>query len=161
MKKYFLITLVFFGLLSCEDDVRFNNPSFQGLKDNVFWRGVRSKATIASDGSLLIESLIVNETISLKTAAAEPQTYFLGTSEASKAICTVTGPATGIVTYTTGFGVGQGQIIITEYDAINKTITGTFKFSAENTNRNSQANATVNFQQGVFYKIPVQKPLVP
>ncbi|MFV8357139.1 DUF6252 family protein [Flavobacterium sp. XS1P32] len=161
MKKYFLITLVFFGLLSCEDDVRFNNPSFQGLKDNVFWRGVRSKATIASDGSLLIESLIVNETISLKTAAAEPQTYFLGTSEASKAICTVTGPATGIVTYTTGFGVGQGQIIITEYDAINKTITGTFKFSAENTNRSSQANATVNFQQGVFYKIPVQKPLVP
>lgn len=161
MKKYFLITLVFFGLLSCEDDVRFNNPSFQGLKDNVFWRGVRSKATIASDGSLLIESLIVNETISLKTAAAEPQTYFLGTSEASKAICTVTGPATGIVTYTTGFGVGQGQIIITEYDAINKTITGTFKFSAENTNRSSQANATVNFQQGVFYKIQVQKPLVP
>ena len=157
MKKYFLITLVFFGLLSCEDDVRFNNPSFQGLKDNVFWRGVRSKATIASDGSLLIESLIVNETISLKTAAAEPQTYFLGTSEASKAICTVTGPATGIVTYTTGFGVGQGQIIITEYDAINKTITGTFKFSAENTNRSSQANATVNFQQGVFYKIPLQK----
>ena len=74
MKKYFLIALVFFGLLSCEDDVRFNNPSFQGLKDNVFWRGVRSKATIASDGSLLIESLIVNETISLKTAAAEPQT---------------------------------------------------------------------------------------
>ena len=161
MKKYFLITLVFFGLLSCEDDVRFNNPSFQGLKDNVFWRGVRSKATIASDGSLLIESLIVNETISLKTAAAEPQTYFLGTSEASKAICTVTGPATGIVTYTTGFGVGQGQIIITEYDAINKTVTGTFKFSAENTNRSSQANATVNFQQGVFYKIPVQKPSVP
>ena len=161
MKKYFLITLVFFGLLSCEDDVRFNNPSFQGLKDNVFWRGVRSKATIASDGSLLIESLIVNETISLKTAAAEPQTYFLGTSEASKAICTVTGPATGIVTYTTGFGVGQGQIIITEYDAINKTVTGTFKFSAENTNRSSQANATVNFQQCVFYKIQVQKPLVP
>ena len=161
MKKYFLITLVFFGLLSCEDDVRFNNPSFQGLKDNVFWRGVRSKATIASDGSLLIESLIVNETISLKTAAAEPQTYFLGTSEASKAICTVTGPATGIVTYTTGFGVGQGQIIITEYDAVNKTVTGTFKFSAENTNRSSQANATVNFQQGVFYKIPVQKPSVP
>jgi hypothetical protein len=45
--------------------------------------GVRSKATIASDGSLL-ESLIVNETLSLKTASAEPQTYFLGTGEASK-----------------------------------------------------------------------------
>jgi hypothetical protein len=161
MKKYFLITLVFFGLLSCEDDVRFNNPSLQGLKDNVFWRGVRSKATIASDGSLLIESLIVNETISLKTAAAEPQTYFLGTSETSKAICTITNPATGLTTYTTGFGVGQGQIIITEYDAINKTVTGTFKFSAENTNSSSQANAILNFQQGVFYKVPVEKSLVP
>lgn len=161
MKKYFLIALVFFGLLSCEDDVRFNNPSFQGLKDNVFWRGVRSKATITSDGSLLIESLIVNETISLKTASAEPQTYFLGTSEASKAVCTITSLAAGTVTYTTGFGVGQGQIIITEYDAINKTVTGTFKFSAENTDSSSQASATVNFQQGVFYKIPVEKSLIP
>jgi hypothetical protein len=44
------------------------------------------KATIASDGSLLIESLIVNETISLKTAAAEPQTYFLGTRGKSKVV---------------------------------------------------------------------------
>jgi phage protein D len=41
---------------------------------------------------------------------------------------------------------------ITEYDAINKTVTGTFKFSAENTDSSSQANATVNFQQGVFIK---------
>jgi hypothetical protein len=107
------------------------------------------KATIASDGSLLIESLIVNETISLKTASAEPQTYFLGTGEASKAVCTITNPATGLTTYTTGF-VGQGQIIITEYDAINKTVTGTFNFM-QNTDSSSQANATVNFQ-GVFIK---------
>jgi hypothetical protein len=64
---------------------------------------VRSKATIASDGSLLIESLIVNETISLKTAA-EPQTYFLGTSEESKAVCTITNPATGTTTFTTVLG---------------------------------------------------------
>ena len=161
MKKYLLITLVLFSLFSCEDDVRFNNPSFQGIKDNVFWRGVRSKATIASDGSLLIESLIVNETISLKTAAVEPQTYFLGTGEASKVVCTITSTTSGLVTYTTGFGIGQGQIVITEYDAVNKTVSGTFKFSAENTDSNSQENATVNFQQGVFYKIPVEGPSVP
>ena len=45
--------------------------------------------------------------------------------------------------------------MITEYDAVNKTVTGTFKFNAENTDDSSSASPTVNFQQGVFYKIPV------
>ena len=160
MKKYTLFIVMLFSLISCEENITFNNPSLQGMKDNVFWRGVQSKATLGADGSLLIESFTANETLSLKTTSTAAQTYFLGTSESKKAIYAVTDATNGLVTYSTGFGIGEGQIVITQYDAINNTVTGTFKFNAKNTNDNSLANPFVNFQQGVFYKVPVVSSLV-
>ena len=157
MKKYFLLLVVLFSLVACEENISFNNPSLQGTKDNVFWRGVQTKATIAADGSLLIESFTANETLSLKTTSTKSQTYFLGTSESKKAIYSVTDAANGLITFSTGLGVGEGQIVIKEYDAINSTITGSFKFSAKNSNISSSNNPVVNFQNGVFYKVPVIK----
>lgn len=157
MKKYFLLLVVLFSLVACEENISFNNPSLQGTKDNVFWRGVQTKATIAADGSLLIESFTANETLSLKTTSTKSQTYFLGTSESKKAIYSVTDAANGLITFSTGLGVGEGQIVIKEYDAINSTITGSFKFSAKNSNVSSSTNPVVNFQNGVFYKVPVIK----
>ena len=157
MKKYFLLLVVLFSLVACEENISFNNPSLQGTKDNVFWRGVQTKATIASDGSLLIESFTANETLSLKTTSTKSQTYFLGTSESKKAIYSFTDAANGLITFSTGLGVGEGQIVIKEYDAVNSTITGSFKFSAKNSNFSSSTNPVVNFQNGVFYKVPVIK----
>ena len=157
MKKYFLLLVVLFSLVACEENISFNNPSLQGTKDNVFWRGVQTKATIASDGSLLIESFTANETLSLKTTSTKSQTYFLGTSESKKAIYSVTDAANGLIIFSTGLGVGEGQIVIKEYDAVNSTITGSFKFSAKNSNVSSSTNPVVNFQNGVFYKVPVVK----
>ena len=157
MKKYFLFIVVLFSLVACEENISFNNPSLQGTKDNVFWRGVQTKATIAADGSLLIESFTANETLSLKTTSTKSQTYFLGTSESKKAIYSVTDAANGLITFSTGFGVGEGQIVIKEYDVVNSIITGSFKFSAKNSNVSSSTNPVVNFQNGVFYKVPVIK----
>ncbi len=155
MKKYLLFVFVIFSLVSCQEDVSFNNPSLQGVKDNVFWRAVQSKAAVASDGSVLIEAYTRNETLSLKVTSTSAQTYFLGTSNANK-VTYVQSDATGsLITFSTGFGIGDGEIVITNYDAVNKTITGTFKFNAENTYNNPLAGAVVNFQQGVFYKVPV------
>jgi hypothetical protein len=155
MKKYFLFVVVIFSLVSCQEDVSFNNPSLQGVKDNVFWRAVQSKATLASDGSLLIEAYTRNETVSLKVTSTTAQIYFLGTSESKKATYVVTDAAAGAITFSTGFGIGDGQIEITDYDPVNRTVTGTFKFNAENTDNNPLAGAAVNFQYGVFYKVPV------
>lgn len=157
MKKYFLLLVVLFSLVACDENISFNNPSLQGTKDNVFWRGVQTKATIAADGSLLIESFTANENLSLKTTSTKSQTYFLGTSESKKAIYSVTDAANGLITFSTGFGVGEGQIVIKEYDVVNSTITGSFKFSAKNSNVSSSTNPVVNFQNGVFYKVPVIK----
>ena len=48
MKKYFLFVIVLFTFMSCQEDVRFNNPAFQGVKDNVFWRAIQIKSNIRS-----------------------------------------------------------------------------------------------------------------
>lgn len=157
--------IMLFSLVSCTEDVSFNNPSFQGLKDNVFWRAVESKASIAANGSLTIEAYSRSEVITLKiplpTTAVKQEdesshiSYFLGTTTAKTAKYVLT-DKDGTITFTTGLGVGDGQIAITDYDEVNKTVSGTFKFNAENTENNPLAGPILNFQQGVFYKVPLR-----
>jgi hypothetical protein len=50
-----------FALISCEEDVRFNNLRFKG-KDNVFW-SCRVTASLGPNGSLVIEAYTGNEVI--------------------------------------------------------------------------------------------------
>ncbi len=154
MKKHFLFIVVLFSLISCQEDVHFNTPSFQGLKDNVFWRAVQTRATLASNGSLVIDAYAGYELITLKITSTTVQTYFLGTSASNSATYVLT-DASGKVTFATGLGIGNGQVVVTEYDAVNHTISGTFKFNAENVYNNTLYGPELNFQQGVFYKVPV------
>lgn len=154
MKKQLLFIFLLFAFISCTDDVKFNSPSFEGRKDNVFWRAVDSRAILASNGSLSIEAFTRNEKVTLKTTSIIPQTYILGTSTAIIATYVLT-EASGTVTFSTGTGIGDGEIVIAEYDAVNKTVTGTFKFNAENILNYPLAGPLVNFQYGTFYKVPV------
>ena len=154
MKKQFLFLFLSLAFISCTDEVKFNNPSLEGQKDNVFWRAIDYKAFLAANGSLSIEGYTRNEKLTLKTTSTTPQIYPLGTSDSKTATYVLT-DATGTITFATGFGIGEGQIVIDEYDAINKTVSGTFKFNAENIYNNPLAGPTMNFQYGHFYKIPV------
>ena len=157
MKKHLLFFVLLFSLFSCQEDVSFNNPAFQANKDNVFWRAVQSRATVNSGGSLVMEAYTATEVVTLKTNSAAVGTYYLGTSPMVTASYVYTDPVTKeTITFSTGFGVGNGQIVITEYDAVAKTISGTFKFNLENTFDNPLAGPTMNFQYGVFYKVPVK-----
>jgi hypothetical protein len=49
----------------------------------------------------------------------------------------------------------NGEIKITEYDNVNMTVSGIFKFNAANTNNSPFGGSILNFQYGEFYKIPV------
>jgi hypothetical protein len=120
----------------------------------VFWRAIKYKATLAVDGSLTIEGYTSNEKLTLITTATMAQNYPLGTSASNSATYVLT-EATKIVTFATGTGIGEGQLVITDYDVVNKTVTGTFKFNAENIYDNPLAGSILNFQRGLFYKIPV------
>ena len=59
------------------------------------------------------------------------------------------------ITFMTGNDKRVGEIVIEKYDAVNKTVTGTFKFNAENIDDNSLAGPILNYQYGRFYKVPV------
>ena len=151
MKKFTSYIFLLFVVFSCQEEVKFNNPSFQGKKDNVFWRAIDYKATI-SGGSLTIEALTSTEKVTLKTTSIIPGTYMLGNGIINKATYSITdGDSTA--NFSTGFADDEGQIVITDYDASNKTITGTFKFNAKNTNLT--VGSFLNFQKGVFYKVHI------
>jgi hypothetical protein len=150
MKKNILCLILFTALISCTTDVKFNNPAFEGQKNNVFWRAVDSKAYLLEDGSLIVEAYTRNEKVTLKTVSNVAQTYSLGISDTTIASYVLT-DVNGSTTFSTGNGIGNGEIVITEFDAVNKTVTGTFKFNADN----SLTGLTLNFQYGIFYKVPV------
>lgn len=154
MKKYFLFALVLFSLISCDENIKFNDPAFQGMKDNVFWRALESKATIEAGGALTIEAYVGYEKVTLKTSSAAAQTYTLGVNNSNTATYDLL-TAEGTTIFYSGAGVGNGEIVITEYDAANNTISGNFKFNLENASNDSSAGSILNFQNGVFYKVPI------
>jgi len=153
MKKEVLYILLLFAFISCADDVKFNSPSLQGQKDNVFWRAIDSKAILAANGSLSIEGYTRNEKLTLKTTSVNSGTYVLSTSTSNSVIYNLN----NVPIFKAGNGIGDGEIVIEKYDAVNKTVTGTFKFNAVNVTNNPLAGPILNFQYGHFYKVPVKQ----
>ncbi|MEO8534086.1 MAG: DUF6252 family protein [Flavobacterium sp.] len=155
MKKHFYFLSFLFLLSSCTEDVKFNNPAFQTLKDNIFWRAESYKVYILSNGSISIEGSLGFEKVNLQTASPLEKTYFLGVDDISKASYSNT-IASQVTEFSTGANLGNGQIVITDYDIENNTISGTFKFKAVNSDKKNTENPEINFTEGVFYKVPIE-----
>ncbi|WP_026727057.1 DUF6252 family protein [Flavobacterium denitrificans] len=154
MKKYFYFLLLLFVVVSCTEDVKFNNPAFQGLKDNVFWRANAYKSAVSIEGNFVIEGSLGYENVTLQIDNVAEKTYILGVNDIVKASYanTFSGKESE---FSTGTKKGSGQIVITDYDLENNTISGTFKFNAVNSNTADLDNPKVTFTEGVFYKIPI------
>lgn len=236
MKNFFSLIIIAIVFSSCQEDVKFNSPSLQGLKDDVFWRANDVRAYVYPNGHLSIVGLTSHEELTLNTGNTNEGTYYLGTgSTNNKASYTLTsidnslvyetvivpGPVAAIQTpfiaagtgYTSGnsvettggFGSGltvtttandlgeitdiiistqgngykggdvitviggdnnckfrvlnvqgsNGEIKIIDYDNVNFTVTGEFKFNAVNVDNNPLGGAVLNYQYGAFYKVPV------
>ncbi len=139
---------------SCEEDVQFNTPAVQALKDNELWKATEYKAIIVG-GALTIEATNGFETVVLKTVSSTPGMSFqLGVNESNKATYSL--EADGLsYNYQTGTDMGNGLIEISdnpnETDITKGYITGTFRFNAAD-----ESDELVNFQNGFFYKVPIQ-----
>ena len=84
MKRFLPLFIIAIAFSSCQEDVKFNNPGFQGLKDDVFWRANDARAYADPvNHKLTIEALTEYETITLNTANYNVGTYVLGTTNAS------------------------------------------------------------------------------
>ena len=153
MKKIFSLIVLLVALSSCEEDVKFNNPTVQGLKDDMLWRAVQFSATKASNGALTVTATNGFETLTLKAQGTDPGTYDLGVNETNKASFVFSSPEFNTA-YQTGAGIGDGQLIISarpdETNVAGGYITGNFRFNAYD----GEGNA-VNFRDGVFYRIPI------
>jgi len=152
-RSYAIFFIVSIVLSSCSDNVTRNNPSFQGLKDNVMWRAADSEATV-ENGALTISGIDAYETLTLRLNSKNEGTYILGVNNGRKA--TFVDDVNDVpLTFATGINEGDGQVVVTDYDEINMTVTGTFRFNAVNVGDNPLGGAELNFQEGVFYKVPV------
>ena len=158
MKKILVGIALSILLVSCSDQVRFNNPAMEGQKDNLFWRAASSRATLQSNNSLKIEGFTEFETLTLVTTSVNVKTYPLGVNDEVKASFETTKPGEEKF-FSTGTNSGDGQIEITEFDPTNNTISGNFRFNAEKRLENLPDGEMLNFKQGVFYKIPIYKGL--
>ncbi|MDQ6528316.1 DUF6252 family protein [Flavobacterium sp. LHD-85] len=154
MKKYFYFLSLLLLLVSCTEDVRFNNPAFQTLKDNVFWRGQVYSAGIETNGFFIIEGSLGYEQIKFQIPEPAEKTYVLGVNDDIKAVYKNTYKGEE-AEFTTGTGKGSGEIVVTEYNTADNTISGTFKFTAVNTSSDAEKQ-TMHFSEGVFYKIPIE-----
>jgi len=152
MKKILSLIVLAIAFSSCEDEVKFNNPSVQGEKDNEFWRASDHSATVTG-GMLTVYAYTPYEILTLTTSSTAPGKYVLGVNEINKASYSTEIDGTKS-TYTTGTGIGDGEIEITQEQEAG-TISGKFKFNAHATT-DPIAGLVVNFQYGVFYKVPIE-----
>jgi hypothetical protein len=160
MKKIVPILVLVFAFSSCSQDIRFNNQAvFQGIINNNFWQGGNAKAT-KDNTKIEVQAVTLTEVVKLdfpipplninplkKDTFAK---YDLGTSNTRTAYYSLT-TLDGLQEYKTAIGVGDGEIVVSQYDGI--TISGTFRFNAKSTDPDSEE--IVNMQSGTFYKVPV------
>ncbi len=161
MKKIFLILFTTILMTSCEEDVKTNNPSVQGRLENAFWRAISSKAEVFPNNSVVITAQARLQTLTLRIPSKNVGVYTLGQNLDRTASFLFEYDDEATLFYQTGVTTdddfqGDGQIEITEFDEVNNTISGTFRFNAYNVNNNPLGGEILNFNQGVFYKVPVR-----
>ena len=155
MKKIVSLLVLLVAFASCEEDIKFNNPAVQAEKNNEKWKATSFSAKKTGNSVIITASNDV-ETVTLTINAPAPNSvHNLGLDDVNTAAYEL--KVDNIQeTYRTGTDLGNGKIVIMgERDNnINGTdgkgfISGTFYFNAYN-----EEDEAVNFQEGVFYKVP-------
>jgi hypothetical protein len=144
MKKWMFLLPIILFVTSCTEDIKFNN----------FWRAQNYKAYVAGDGTVIVEGNLDYEKITLTAASFAVGNYVLGIDDLSKGYYINDLPEKKSE-FSTDTDQGNGQITITEYNAENKTISGTFKFTAISLNEDDAEKPKITFTDGVFYKVPL------
>lgn len=150
MKKILIVLSVLFALNSCTNDVEFNNPSFQGLKDNLTWRAIDTKVNLNADGSMTVEAYTEYEVVTFKVSSAAVGTRTFGINNSNKATYSINIDNVEDF-YSTGVNLGSGELNITESPAVSGKLSGTFKFRALN---DDGEDVAITF--GKIYSVPVQ-----
>ena len=168
MKRIFSLLIVLAFFASCETDVTSNTPAFQARKDNFMWRAQDYTAVYnPMDNSLVLSAYKGFEVLTITVGPVN-----VGGSETGvffeDATFTLDEDATAFATYsyvdngmtfeysTLGQESTTGEIVL-ENTANQKmgTISGRWRFDAPYVGDLTNAPERINFQNGVFYEIPL------
>jgi hypothetical protein len=169
MKKIFALLMIVSVLASCEEEVSFNTPAFQARKDNFTWRADDYTAVYRiSDSTLVLSGFKGFEKL---TMTAYPvviigngttsffQNATFDFSNNPNAIAEYDYINNGqLLMYSTDVeDQANGQLVLKNNDVFQKpgTITGTFRFDAPYVGEVPTELQRINFQEGVFYEIPI------
>ena len=168
MKKIVALLMIVSVLVSCEEDISFNTPAFQARKDNFMWRAKDYTAVYdVTSNTLVLSGFVGFEKLAMTikpviiegdgtTAFFEDATFDLANN--ANAIATYSYVNNG-QTYKFSSNVtdkATGEIVL-KNGAIQKpgTISGTFRFDAPYIGDTPNAPERINFQEGVFYEVPI------
>lgn len=168
MKKIIALLMVVSLLTSCEENVSFNTPAFQARKDNFMWRASSYSAVYdvaQSSLQLTAQSGFEKVTITVSpvvvtgdgtTAFFQDATFDLKNN--TEAIATYDFVNNGqTYSYTTEVeDIANGELVL-KNGAVQKpgTVSGAFRFDAPYQGDIPNAPERINFQEGVFYEIPL------
>jgi len=161
MKKIITILLSVFTMVSCSDEIRFNSPAMEAHKNgNTLWKA-QFRAADIDNGGFVIEGRNSGEVVQLITTSDTQGTFEIGENTGNIAIfkdvdgtvySTENTPDPSVSIYPP-----TGQIIVDNVDNDNpKNVYGTFWFYAYT----ADGLHVVNFNEGVFYKVPLVGGLV-
>ncbi|MGB6268382.1 MAG: DUF6252 family protein [Olleya sp.] len=157
MKRITIVLAVLLTLSSCGEELVFNTPAFLGYNGGELWEATNYRANVDDQGYLTVTGIRNLETINLRTNNTTEGSYALGNtvSSISSAIyedelgavyTTNSVPHPSVQVYPS-----EGNITISEFNLIERTVSGTFTFhSFDNTGLNHE-----NFNKGYFYNVPI------
>ena len=150
MKKIILVLAILFSLVSCTDDVTFNDPSFQGMKDGETWRATDARVILNANGSMTVEAYSQFEIVTFEVSSANigTRTFGVNTSNVASYDVTIDGVTKS---YETGVNIGSGELKITESPTTTGKLSATFKFRAVNAD-----GTEAGFTNGVIYSVPIK-----
>lgn len=156
MKKIVSILLIATTLIGCGEDVKFNDPAFQGLVNNELWRSTTREARLNSDGSITIKGMREYETMEVRIATtAINDTISFGNNDSTYAKFIVDAPES-LTEYQTSEEGGNGKVVIQEINLSEGYVSGkVLYFNAPISSGLPIYSDLANFYQGYFYRVPI------
>ncbi|QIE59481.1 hypothetical protein G5B37_07870 [Rasiella rasia] len=146
MKKFLLLLSLACTFVACED-IQDNSPAFQANLDDVLYRALDTRTTVADDGSTAIVGATTDQNISLLLAALQTGTFELNIGNGHQAIYE---DAEGQIYSTENGGSGVVNITSRGSSGGNDFLSGNFTFTAI-----LPGIDTVTVSRGLLYQVPV------
>ena len=168
MKKIVSLLIILALFTSCEEEISSNTPAFQARKDNFMWRAqdytanynpLDSTLVMTAYNGLEIVELSAYPVIITGTGTAtffENAIFELGNDENSNAFYSFADRGVNYEFETGIADVPNGEIVLE--NTVNQkpgTISGKFRFDAPYIGAIPDAPERINFQNGIFYEIPI------